>query len=644
MSADLYRDLAWLPRPPANLRERIKALASAQDWGREVRAIANHGLDDAQLGRLANAIKARLAAQESVAPLTPLRIGLVGNGTLDILAAALAGTLARHRFAAEVVTTDYDQFLAEALNPQGKVNAAKPDFVVLALDWRGLPIQASPGDAAQAQHSIDAALSMIDAIRGGFAANCGAQCLISSLASPPETLAGGLDRALPGTIRNICDRINLGLAERAAHSTDVLLDVAAIAETVGLAAWHDPTLWNTAKVQFDIAYAPLWADHVGRLVAALKGYSRRALVLDLDNTLWGGVIGDDGLEGILIGQGDPTAEAHLEVQRMALALRDRGVVLSVSSKNTDEIARRPFQDHPDMLLKLDHIAVFQANWNDKGSNIKAISEELALGLDSFVFLDDNPAERELVRSVLPEVAVPELPADPALYARTLAAGGYFELATFSAEDAARAEMYQMNAKRTALMSQVTDMDAYLRSLNMEITFSPFDAVGRARISQLINKSNQFNLTTRRYTENDVAELEADADAFTLQIRLADAFGDNGMISVIVCRAAGPAAWEVDTWLMSCRVLNRGVERMVLREILRHARARGVETLVGRYIPTAKNGLVKDHYAGLGFAADGAEGDATLWRLATSAEIDSAPMVVVRTGFEDSPRTSVASDA
>ena len=215
---------------------------------------------------------------------------------------------------------------------------------------------------------------------------------------------------------------------------DLLLDIAALAETVGLADWHSPPQWNMAKLPFADAFVPLYADHVARLVAALRGKSRKCLVLDLDNTVWGGVIGDDGLEGIRIAQGDPVGEAFLSLQQMALALRQRGIVLAVASKNNDETARLPFRQHPEMLLREDHIAVFQANWTDKPSNLKAIAEALSFGLDALVFVDDNPMERDLVRRTLPQVAVPELPDDPALYARTLAAAGYFEALGFSDED------------------------------------------------------------------------------------------------------------------------------------------------------------------------------------------------------------------
>jgi FkbH-like protein len=356
---------------------------------------------------------------------------------------------------------------------------------------------------------------------------------------------------------------------------------------------------------------------VCRILAARLGKSRRCLILDLDNTLWGGVIGDDGLEGILIGNGNPTGEAHLQLQQTILALRARGVVLAVSSKNEDAIARLPFKDHPDMVLKEDHIAVFQANWSDKASNIRAIAQTLSLGLESMVFLDDNPVERLQVRRELPEVAVPELPDDPALYARVLAAAGYFEAITFSDEDRKRAAFYQDNAKRVEILSQSSDMDAYLKALDMEITLTPFDSIGRARIAQLISKSNQFNLTTKRYSEAEVKSLEADDTYFTRQVRLKDSMGDNGMISVLICKKAAEV-WTIDTWLMSCRVLGRQVEEAVLQDLVHHAKAEGATRLIGHYFPTGRNVIVKDHYKNLGFERADATQAGEIWRLEMSA--------------------------
>jgi FkbH-like protein len=258
-----------------------------------------------------------------------------------------------------------------------------------------------------------------------------------------------------------------------------------------------------------------------------------------------------------------------------------------------------------------------------------------VGLDSLVFLDDNPVERALVRRLLPQVRVPELPEDPAWYARTLAAAGYFEAATFSGEDLKRAGFYQDNARRAELQKQVGGVDAYLASLDMTINFQPFDPTGRARIVQLINKSNQYNLTTRRYTDPEVTAAENDPEVFTLQVRLADIFGDNGMICVVICRPSEAGVWEIDTWLMSCRVLGRKVEHMVLREILKHARAAGIRKLAGTYRPTDRNQLVIDHYARLGFAkVSEEESGLTHWELPVeTAACESAPMKVVSQGFE-----------
>ena len=636
----LYSELRWLPRASGEFSGKLKALGSAAGpVGRELQALALSSLDMNQLTKLAKAIaKARSNSQPGINtldPLVPFRLALLSNSTIDFIVPALVATAARHGIALDVVQPSYDQVAQEALTPDSQVNSSKPDAVLLALDYRALPLKLSLGDPGAASATVQGVIGYLQALRNGIKANSNAVCIFQTFAPPVETLFGSFDRALPGTLRSLIDGINRELAEFVLGSGDVLLDIAGIAETVGLADWHNTQLWNMGKFSFADEFIPLYADHVGRTVAALRGKSRKALILDLDNTVWGGVIGDDGLEGIKIAQGDATGEAHLAVQRLALDLRQRGIVLAVSSKNTDEVAREPFLKHPEMLLKLDHIAVFQANWNDKATNIQAIAEELNLGLDSMVFLDDNPVERGLVRKLLPQVAVPELPDDPAYYARTLTAAGYFEAVAFATEDLKRAGFYQDNAKRASLQKQVGGVDAYLASLDMTITFQPFDSTGRARIVQLINKSNQYNLTTRRYTDPEVTQAENDADVFTLQVRLADIFGDNGMISVVICRPAEPGAWEIDTWLMSCRVLGRKVEHMVLREILTHARAAGIRKLSGTYRPTDRNKLVVDHYARLGFTKlSEEESGLTHWELVVEgAEPESAPMKIVSHGFE-----------
>jgi FkbH-like protein len=631
----LYSELQWLPRVREDFPATLKALASSSGpLGSELQALASFGLDLNQLTKLAKLMSRARSEAKSFYPLVPFRLAVLSNSTIDMIVPALVATAARHGIELEIIQPSYDQVAQEALTPDSKVNSSRPDAVLLALDYRALPLKLSLGNAEAAHATVQGVIGYLQALRDGIKTNSNAVCIFQTFAPPVESLFGSLDRALPGTLRSLIDAINRELAELVLGSGDVLFDVAALAETVGVADWHNTQLWNMGKFSFSDELIPLYADHVARTVAALRGKSRKALILDLDNTVWGGVIGDDGLEGIQVAQGDARGEAHLAVQRMALDLRQRGIVLAVSSKNTDEVAREPFLKHPEMLLKLDHIAVFQANWNDKATNIQAIAEELSLGLDAMVFLDDNPVERGLVRKLLPQVAVPELPEEPAYYARTLAAAGYFEAIAFASEDLKRAGFYQDNAKRASLQKQVGGVDAYLASLDMTITFQPFDATGRARIVQLINKSNQYNLTTRRYTDPEVAEAENAPEVFTLQVRLADVFGDNGMISVVICRPGEPGAWDIDTWLMSCRVLGRKVEHMVLREILEHARAAGIEKLAGAYRPTEKNKLVVDHYQKLGFGKIAEDDNGlTRWEMVVEgAEPESAPMKIVSCGF------------
>jgi len=630
MVNDIYANLSWLPEPPSNFAAECRAAAEGSGkLGPVLMELSKHSLNVNQLTRLRRVLSTARQTGRPLDPLSPVRLGVVSNSTLDFIVPSLEASALRHGIALTCIQADYGQVLQEVISPDSLLYSEPLDAVLIAIDYRYFPLRSPYGDAKAAATTVQDTISHFDSLRNAVRRNSGAISILQTFALPSEPLFGSFDSVLPGTQRQLLTAINKGLVESVYGTEDVVVDIASLAENIGLARWHSPAQWNMAKLPFADEFVPVYADYVARVLAALRGKSRRCLILDLDNTLWGGVIGDDGLEGIKVAQGDATGEAYLSVQRMALALRERGVVLAVSSKNNDETARSVFRDHPEMLLREEHLAVFQANWNDKATNIKAIAEELSLGLDAMVFLDDNPAERGLVRKLLPQVAVPELPSDPALYARTLSAAGYFESVTFSQEDAKRADFYQDNARRVNLQKQAGNVDDYLASLNMEIIFQPFDKTGRSRITQLVNKSNQYNLTTRRYTEAEIAQAEADPNCFTLQVRLTDIFGDNGMISVVICRETEPKVWEIDTWLMSCRVLGRGVQDMVLNEILKHAGANNIDRLLGIYIPSARNQMVENHYPLLGFESVDRQPDgSTRWSLQVlGAEVKKAPMSV-----------------
>jgi HAD superfamily phosphatase (TIGR01681 family) len=352
-----------------------------------------------------------------------VRLGVLSNGTTDLLLPALATSALRHGVWADVIGTAFDQVAPAAFDPQSEFNQQHCRFVLLAVDHRGLPLTPSPGDRARADAAVACAVEYIYSIRNALVSASGCAVIFQTIPQVSESLFGSLERLVPGTPQWLIAQYNQELRSRIASSSDLLLDAATLAEMLGLGQWHDPVQWTLGKFSMGHGCIPLYADWVGRILGAARGKARKCLVLDLDNTLWGGVIGDDGLTGIVLGNGSPRGEAYLKVQQTALALRERGVVLAVSSKNEDDVARSPFRAHPEMLLKERDVAVFQANWQDKASNLKAVAQTLNIGLDSLVLLDDNPVERAQVREALPQVAVPELPDDPAFYAQTFSRRG-----------------------------------------------------------------------------------------------------------------------------------------------------------------------------------------------------------------------------
>ncbi len=603
------RDLPWLAPAPADLRARIRMLAEAASPGADIQFLASHRLEPQQAANLGKQIAKALREQRTLAPLSGFRLGILSSSTFDLVAEQIPAAAARHGVAAELILGDYDQVTQAALDPRSAIATARPDAVLVAVDHRWLGLDHDLGDP---RVRLASAQEQLRAVIDGIRAHAGTAVIVQTVPTPPQALFGNFDHVHAGSLRASIMAFNAALSLLATETGGYVLDVAALSERIGTDAWFDPVQHFAYKLPFAAECAPAYADMLGRLLGAIRGKARKCLVLDLDNTLWGGVIGDDGPQGIVIGQGSAVGEAHLALQQYAKTLRARGIVLAVSSKNNDETAREPFRSHPDMVLNESDITLFQANWLDKPANLEAIAKALNIGLDALVLLDDNPAERAQVRAALPAVAVPELPSDPSWYPWFLSSAGYFESVGFSAEDAARAGAYAADAARADVKASTRDLGDYLSSLEMRISLAPFDVLGRSRIVQLINKSNQFNLTTRRYTENEIASLGD--DVFTMQVRLSDRFGDLGMIGVAIARPAthmGAAAWDLDSWLMSCRVLGRRVEEAMLAHIAQAAQAKGIRYLLGRYIPTARNSMVKEHYAKLGFSEVDTSGAGTL---------------------------------
>ncbi len=379
-----------------------------------------------------------------------------------------------------------------------------------------------------------------------------------------------------------------------------LIDLDALQTALGRSTFADPKLYYVAKMPISLAALPAAAKLVVDVVRSLQGAVKKCLVLDLDNTLWGGVIGDDGLSGIQIGELG-TGHAFSDFQKWLKELKDRGILLTVCSKNNEDTAKEPFEKHPEMVLRLEDFSMFVANWEDKARNIRTIQQALNIGMDSMVFLDDNPFERELVRTMIPEITVPELPEDPALYLQYLRGLDLFETASYSREDAGRTEQYREKAQRAAFEAAFQSYDDYLEALQMRASAAAFDPFHYPRIAQLTQRSNQFNLRTVRYTEAEIEALAQDDSRIGLYFTLKDKFGDHGLISVVVLEKQPEDTLFISEWLMSCRVLKRGMEEFIVDKILSVAAQQGFRRVVGEYIPTPKNAMVKDLYEQLGFA-------------------------------------------
>ncbi|MFO7901161.1 MAG: HAD-IIIC family phosphatase [Pirellulaceae bacterium] len=538
-----------------------------------------------------------------------LRIVILSTWNAREFSQFLRLAAARCGIAAAIEETPYGQYFNFPLDPHSELYEHKPDVIVLCPDYRATGVTLSTESPDQALHEHVQRWQLVwDAIHR----QSGASIIQLGFAVPAFDEFGHLGQGIPGSQSGLMRDLNLNLAREARRRDIGFVDTDAIAAQFGKAGWFDDRNWHWAKIALSSRGLPTLARHSAAVLAARAGLSRRCLVLDLDNTLWGGVIGDDGITGIRLG-GGPDGEAYQEFQRSIKTLSARGVVLAVCSKNDPKIAREPFLHHPEMILRLEDFAVFEASWEPKSIGIQRVAQLLDLGLSSLTFVDDNPYEREQVRQSLPDVDLLELPSDPTGYAAALAAYPYLEIPSFTAEDRDRSRQYRARTAARQLKEEVASLAEYQSHLNMVATLKPVDSINLDRAVQLINKTNQFNLTTRRRNREEVIQLLAQDNVEMFVARLRDCFADHGIVAVAI-GIQDEASLGIDTLLMSCRVIGRDLERVVINEMVERARRRGCADVQGWYLPTERNTLVANLYSRAGFELIDSEADgATLWR-------------------------------
>lgn len=632
--------LGWLPvhRDFGGALKTARGEANPKARLRDAILLSRYRRDFVQTSRIDQlAIESigSLQAAGSAIGLRDLRVAMLASHTVDHLLPAIRVAGLQRGLALKIHVAPYGQYRQSLLGEDAELAAFEPQVVVLALDAFdspiSLPLDASESKVAEAvQQRVEELRYLWRSAAERFRATVVQQTLLRT----EPSLFGSFDLLVPASPAGILDRLSAAIRLAAKEDGVLLLDMALCKDLAGNdVRVFDPVRWHQAKQLVQPMAAPIYGEVLARLVASIAGLARKCLVLDLDNTLWGGVIGDDGLDGLRLGQGDPAGEAFVAFQRYIALLGQRGVILAVCSKNDSAVAEAGF-GHLGMILKRADIAAFVANWDNKASNLRHIALTLGIGLDSLVFVDDNPAERAIVRREVPEVAVPEMPEDITDYPEILAAAGYFEATAFTADDAARGKSYAANAARASSLEKTVDLEGYLRDLEMQMIASPVGQAELPRVVQLLNKTNQFNLTTRRYGEADFRLLLGQPNTQAWAFRLIDRFGDNGLISVVLLRPDD--GWDgntllVDSWVMSCRVLGRQVETAVLDTIVKAAASRGIGAIVGEYRPTPRNGMVAAHYENLGFEAIVRDGDdsVTFWRYATSRGVQNAHFIEVK---------------
>lgn len=529
-----------------------------------------------------------------------IKVALLGDTATQFLIQAIRGTGYDCGLDLQMWEADFNQIERQVFDPSSELYEFKPDLVIIFHSSHKLLAKYNKQKPEQYNSLATGQLELTENICTALNSNLTTKILYYNYAEIDDSVFGNYANKIESSFLFQLRKLNYELMVFAGKQSNFYIcDISTIQNQVGKNAFFQTSVYINTEMVLSLDVLPAIAAKTVDLIAAMYGKFKKCLILDLDNTMWGGIIGDDGLENIQIGSLG-IGKAFSEFQYWIKKLKNRGIILAVCSKNTEWVAKEPFEKHPDMVLRLDDIAVFVANWENKADNIRQIQGILNIGFDSMVFLDDNPFERNMVRENVPQITVPELPEDPADYLEYLYTLNLFETVSFSNEDAERTKQYQVEAQRTVLQKNFANEDEFLQSLNMLSLVEPFNKFNTPRVAQLSQRSNQFNLRTIRYTEADIEQISAAADFFTFTFNLSDKFGDNGLICVIILKKEDESTLFVDTWFMSCRVLKRGMENFTLNTIANFAKEKGFTTLKGEYIATAKNEMVKDHYQKLDF--------------------------------------------
>ena len=540
----------------------------------------------------------KLAKVESDSP--KIRVALLGDTATQLLVTAIKGEAVDRGYCLDLYEGEYNQVERQVMDPTSDFYQFDAEISIIFQSTHKLGEYHSSLPITKQELIAEERISFITSLceNPSFANK---KLICFNYPEIEDTVFGSYANKVESSFSYQVRKLNYELMNLSRQYPNLFIcDIAGLQNMLGRQFMFAPNVYMTTEMVLSVNALPFVASRVMDIIAAIKGQFKKCLILDLDNTVWGGVIGDDGLEGIELGHGLGIGKAFTEFQMWVKKLKQRGIIICVASKNNEETAKEPFEKHPDMILKLEDIAVFQANWETKVDNIRTIQSILNIGFDSMVFLDDNPFERNIVRENIPGITVPELPEDPAMYLEYLYSLNLFETASYSNADKDRTKQYQVEAKRVSLSKTFTNEADFLKSLNMVSTVSGFTKFNTPRVAQLSQRSNQFNLRTIRYTEGDIAAIADDSDSIDLCFTLEDKFGDNGLIAVIIMKKQDDETLFVDTWFMSCRVLKRGMENFTLNTMVENAQARGYKRIVGEYIPTPKNKMVESHYPSLGF--------------------------------------------